>query len=402
MQRLMITGTMVLWAASAGLGDGCMFPRRGRSEQMVASPKQEALLASDGRTVEVLLRTHFRTNAEEIAWIVPVPGRPRDIQPVKDEIFEHLDAATVPQFQFPPSVWLPVFGCANASLNYQEAPSLWGRVQVEETGTAGIFEYTVLSATDARELTTWLEKHHYALPVAAERVLEHYVGKEWYWLAMRVRPEGRNLPTLAPHPIHYRYEDDKLVYPMIISQLSADLENEIVLHVVGPTRYMPANWTSTTIKALTDDGEALESAQGRSGTNYESLFRSATAEQQGQLFVTEYAETLSVQELGRILTWKACDEVRRGWDQQVVLTRLRALMTPGVMDRDVLLVPVIHKESISPIFQLSGAKASAGPRAAMAGLPLLVIGALLPARRRTHRIGQVACLLLIGLLLMML
>jgi hypothetical protein len=38
----------------------------------------------------------------------------------------------------------------------------------------------------------------------------------------------------------------------------------------------------------------------------------------------------------------------------------------------------------------------------MAGLPLLVIGALLPARRRTHRIGQVACLLLIGLLLMML
>lgn len=292
-----------------------------------------------------------------------------------------------------------MFGCANASLNYQEAPSLWGRVQVEETGTAGIFEYTVLSATDARELTTWLEKHHYALPVAAERVLEHYVGKEWYWLAMRVRPEVRNLPTLAPHPIHYRYEDDKLVYPMIISQLSADLENEIVLHVVGPTRYMPANWTSTNIKALTDDGEALESAQGRSGTNYESLFRSATAEQRGRLIVTEYAERLSVQELKRILTWKACDEVRRGWDQQVVLTRLRALMTPGVMDRDVLLVPVIHDESISPIIDLSRAKASAGPMTAMAGLPLLAIGAMLPRKGRLLRFLRPLCVVLLFVLL---
>ena len=65
----------ILLGAHIGLGDGVMMPKKiGRSTQMVASPKQEALLVTDGEMVKVILRTHFRAGPEELAWVVPVPA----------------------------------------------------------------------------------------------------------------------------------------------------------------------------------------------------------------------------------------------------------------------------------------------------------------------------------------
>jgi hypothetical protein len=52
-------------------------------------------------------------------------------------------------------------------------------VRVEKTDMAEIFQYTVLSASRADDLTKWLNENKYFVPIGAERVLDHYVGCGW-------------------------------------------------------------------------------------------------------------------------------------------------------------------------------------------------------------------------------
>ncbi len=187
------------------------------------------------------------------------------------------------------------------------------------------------------ELTKWLHKNKYYVPVGAKRVFAKYVAKGWYWLVMRVRPEASKLPTLAPHPITYTYKDDKLVYPLIISQLSAYLENEIVLYVVSRHRYMSANWPNLTIKQLTDTPIKLKvDPIAPSGTNYEKLLSNATVQNSGQLFVTEYFQQHSLFGYTQTSSGEINNVLSRhlinSWGNFQSITRLRAVMTPRAMD----------------------------------------------------------------------
>ena len=367
--------------------DGVMMPKieeLGAATKMVASPKQEAVIATDGQTVEVILRTHFRRGPAELAWVVPVPAKPEKVEPCDDEVFTVLERETAPRFlRFSGSDWPGLHcGCGAAYVGDQMAPS----VVVEQQGTAGIFKYVVLSATDPRELTRWLDEHKYHVPIGAERIFRRYVAEGWHWLAMRVRPEAMDQPTLAPHPIRYAYRDTKLVYPLEISQLSADLENEIVLYVVGAGRYACGNWANHTI-----DPNALRARAGAtSGTNYEELVRSATAERDGHLFVTELSQSWSLFGYAKGRSSEINDALSRGLldalDNGQHITRLRAVMTPKAMDRDVLLVRVSGWGNVRSTFHLAAAPA-AGPATARLAVPLLPLALLGAAAGLLRRQG---------------
>lgn len=368
----------VLALAHAAWADGVMMPKiteLGSSTQVVASPKQEAVLATDGKTVQVILRTHFRRGPEELAWVVPVPAKPEKIEPCDDKVFDDLQRHTAPRFyQYSGGGQSGLkCGCAGGADTWLVNKAAQS-VVVEQRGTAGIFEYVVLSADDPRELTRWLEKHKYHVPVGAERIFKRYVAEGWHWLAMRVRPEAKDRPTLAPHPIRYTYRDTKLVYPLEISQLSADLENEIVLYVVASGRYACANWDNHTI-----DPNALHAKTGTaSGTNYEDLLRAASRKRGGHLFVTELARSWSLfgrpqgrsNEINNAISPRLIDAL--GNDQYV--TRLRAVMTPKAMDRDVVLVPVSGWPDVFNTYRLAAVRTS--PTTAQLAVPLLPLGLL--------------------------
>jgi len=376
--------------------DGFFAPRReylGRSAAMVASPRQEALLVFDGSTVTVTLRTHFRAGPDELAWLVPVPGDPVDIRQGDDAVFEELEAETAPRFLRYSGGGL---GCGCGARGPEEISSA---VIVERSGTAGIFGWTVLSATDAAALAKWLSDNGYVVPAGAERVLASYVKGGWKWLAMKVRAELAREPLLAPHPIVYSYRADRLVYPLAISQLSADLENEVVLYVLAEWRYECDNWSNRSSYALGSSRDARLSADAASpsGTNYEQLFRRATDAENSHLFVTEYSQDMN-HVSGRAFLEKlgGPDPLRRSGDEPRTfwLTRLRAVMTPKAMDRDVVLrsrrtdfedesrmrsIPVGATSQESP--------GQAAPRAA-AGFGALALGLVL--FRRPGRVGR-AC-----------
>ncbi len=384
---LLTSAGLALATCPRGLADGCMMPLVGEATNLVASARQEALLATDGRRVQVVLRTHFRRGPRELAWVVPVPARPDAVEEAPGELFAELNAVAAPRFYLPGAKGGGIgCGCAMGARESQIAD---GAVTVEATGRAGIFEYVVLSARDAAELTGWLNENKYLVPVGAERVFERYVKGGWHWLAMRVRSEAAEKPTLAPHPVSYTYRDDKLVYPLVVSQLSADVENEIVLYVVGEARFACANWANGTIAG----GSLMAQANSPSGTNYEELFRSATAEHGGHLFVTEYAQEQRLfgrpEGRGGPFDDTVSASLLEGIGQRQTLTRLRAVMTAGAMDRDVVLVPVAGWAPVQNGFTVASAGRGAPPpalAAAALALGALWAGVCLLSRPRAWRL----------------
>ncbi len=383
---------VALMAATAR-GDGCMFAVKevGQSQKMVASHRQEAAIATDGQTVRVTLRTHFRAGPEELAWIVPVPAKPDTVECGNDALFADLDRETAPRF-YRNEYHGGGFSCGCAASQNAVVMSE-ATVRVEASGAAGIFKYEVLAATDAKDLVDWLTKNHYAVPPRAAAVFGPYVQAGWHWLAMRVRPEATGQKDLAPHPVVYTYRDAELKYPLTISQLSADAESEIILYVLGPARYACTNWKNATSEELAgpfDRRQFQADLTSPSGTNYESLLREASRRSDHRLFVTEFADDYRTSQAPSVGLRGNSPGLK---EKAVYLTRLRAVMPPTSMDRDVLLVPVTW-QSVSPRLQVAAVgdmSRLGGPAVSMGATGLLCAGLLLP-RRRWGRAAAVGCL----------
>jgi len=386
--------TLVLAPATRLPADGGFFIKEvGRSEAIAASPRQEALLITDGWTVQVALRAHFRAGPSELAWVVPVPAKPQAVTKGADELFKSLDELTAPRFYRVGSSGLHC-GCGSAG-SIQAGQPL---VAVESSGTAGIFDYTVLSARDPAALGDWLTRNGYRVGGSAPALFDRYVQAGWHWLAMRVRPEAAARgATLAPHPIVYSYPagpDGELVFPLAISQVSADQSNEVVLYVLASRRYACVNWSNWTF----DPGEVGRRSGTTSGTNYAELFAARTRQADGRLFVTEFADDLSNWSLreGAVLGKD------HGLDMELIgrlgdrptLTRLRAIMGPEVMDRDAALAPASGFERVHNRMNVSSVSDWPALAAPLAAVGLLWTGARLTRRKSSWRRPAGAALLL--------
>jgi len=313
---------------------GLMVKEVGQAESVAASPKQEAVLIRNGDVIEVTLRTHYRSGPEELAWVVPVPAKPETVEKAEDKVFRELESYTTPRFTLLQAKSGCGIGCSAG-----DSSAITGQVVVAARGRAGIFDYTVLAATGVESLIAWLRDRRFALPAGAEAVFQRYVDMGWYWLAIRVRSEESDKPTLALHPIKYTYHDTALVYTLVISSVSADEENEIVLYVLATARHRCENWTNVTIAS--DDLQLDDETP--SGTNYEKLVRHTTQRNEGHVFVTEFAhemDNVGLRPLLKAITAPDPDvEGVSQYHQVVYLTRLRAIIAAEAMDRDVILVP---------------------------------------------------------------
>ena len=291
--------------------------------------------------------------------------------------------------------------------------TLGSAVTVEASGTAGIFKYVVLSARDSKALKDWLDSHQYSVPPGAAEVLERYVRAGWYWLAMRVRPDKAEQPTLTPHPIVYSYRANSLTYPLAISRLSAAAETEVVLYVLARTRWRCANWANMTLRELTARGKLSEMILGRrlvaddespSGTNYETLFSAETSRRQGRLFVTEFADSLHKPHYYHPQDQDLLRKMRKiggpKLPEPLYLTRLRAVIPRSAMDRDVELVamgaraPTVDREFELYVSMETTSQAAVAMIPPLSALALLCTGATLTRRRR--RCGRVTGAVLIA------
>jgi hypothetical protein len=191
------------------------------------------------------LSASWEGDAEDFAWVVPVPNVP-EITVTDPELFWELSDFTATEIPH------GGFGCGAAAPGGQEG------VDVIEEQVVGPYATAILSATNATALADWLNANGYIFPEHGEEIANEYIEKEWYFVATKINAVENNtgyaLAEGAIEPIVLSFASDQIVYPLRISSLSTANATtpEVLLyvladHVMVPEQYPLyigyGNWT---------------------------------------------------------------------------------------------------------------------------------------------------------------
>jgi len=197
--------------SSISLSDGGLFVPLYRD---IYEPNQLAMIIFDDMVEKIIFQIDYEGNAEDFAWVIPVPAYPK-LFSVEDEIFYELYQLTQPS----PSN----FGCGWGA-GYPVPGSEDGGVHIWEENQVGIYHTATLSATDPNSLVGWLNDNGYAFPSNGQEILDYYVQKNWFFVAMKIQSDeivnNSDYYTGAIQPIGIMFFSDEIVYPLKISSLS--------------------------------------------------------------------------------------------------------------------------------------------------------------------------------------
>jgi len=115
-------------------------------------------------------------------------------------------------------------GAAAAATN---TPTIISQVQL------GPLEATTLAASDADGLTAWLDDHGYGLSQGVTDRLQHYVDRNWTFVALKLTGNEPLSGNLAP--IRFSFSTDQFVYPEFLSQ-AATVSQDLWLYIFADHR----------------------------------------------------------------------------------------------------------------------------------------------------------------------
>jgi hypothetical protein len=217
---------------------GGYFAARG---QEVTLPALQVFLTWDPqtRTETLTVQPRFEGSARDFVFLVPTPTRPK-LQPMPRDLFRHLAVFTrLKRRAFPESKLLPPDPFAAqapvAALTQSEPRPA---VEVLETGTVGTLDYRIVSAARAAELFKWLKDNQYQY-TDGEAALNAYVQKRWVFTVLKIDPTHLRKTTGAIYvgavtPMRFQFTSDKLVYPLLMSQVSVKDRADVLFYVQAP------------------------------------------------------------------------------------------------------------------------------------------------------------------------
>ena len=235
--------------ATPVLADGGFFPDSVYRDLYESA--QRAVILYGNSTEHLILSVSFEGDAEDFAWVIPVPDKP-EIAVTDAELFWELSDFT--RIEIPPK---PGFGCLSFG---GMAPGDLDGVDVIEEQVVGPYATAILSATNATALADWLNANGYIFPEEGKEIISEYIEKEWYFVATRINtmvdvdlfgyeeePEEEPIAALAEgaiEPIVLSFASEELVYPLRITSLSATIVTppEVLLyvfadHIMVPDQY---------------------------------------------------------------------------------------------------------------------------------------------------------------------
>jgi hypothetical protein len=169
-----------------------------QQELQPTTPRQSAAIIRrpDGRE-SLILQPTYRGPAADFAWVVPVPTQVAgtDIVIAPRRFVERLLWHTQPQVetiihtprQERPAAKggpLPPASPGSAGTGGMIAPP---PVTVYEEVEVGAYHAAILSATGGRVLQEWLDRNGYRVPDGADQVLQTYVSRRWFFVALKLR-----------------------------------------------------------------------------------------------------------------------------------------------------------------------------------------------------------------------
>ena len=222
--------TMLLSIAVVpALADGAFFALLGDD---IFQPSQKAIILYENNREDLILAVKYEGNADEFAWVIPVPNYP-DIDVSDPELFWELSDLTL--------VHLRVrggggFGCI---AHFAAVPP----VEVLERTVVGPYDVAILSAQDPTALVDWLNSNGYSFPEEGEKILDDYITKEWYFVATRINTgeEATGLAAGTIEPLKLSFESDEIIYPLGITSLSSKA-SEVLLYVFADQKVVPREY----------------------------------------------------------------------------------------------------------------------------------------------------------------
>lgn len=191
----------------------------GRPQKIITETGQRAVIWHDGTSETLILSTQFRGDASEFAWVIPVPNKP-EVTKAKDELFTALEEYTRPKYS--DAMPVPLVGRGLGGVEDSGAPS----VTVVETKKIDIYDIAVLEASEGTALREWLEANGFEYPATKQHLLQYYVDKNWYFVAVKVAGEALGyadsyLNNGHATPLAITFASEMLVYPLKISGAAA-------------------------------------------------------------------------------------------------------------------------------------------------------------------------------------
>lgn len=192
-------------------------------------PQQQAVIVFDGAKETLYLRVRYKGTVEDFGWIIPVPARPQVEKGRGGLMAEIADFF----YQLKLEEWkagrlkrggIIALGGDEGSGKDTKAPKP-RKVKVIEAKRVGIYDLTVLKATEPDALADWLRKHKFQLPETqeAKEILKHYVDTGMYWCALRVCKGSRRTLRKASkgwiHPVTITFATERPFYPLRITAI---------------------------------------------------------------------------------------------------------------------------------------------------------------------------------------
>jgi len=191
---------------------------------------QVAMIRYQDGTEQLSVATSFRTEASNLAWILPLPAEPA-VDSFRLALLDELQYYCRPIYRGGSG-----FGCAS------DAPRTLGygdSLGVEEIaeGVIGSYDYQVLKAAVPETLAGYLSGHGYALPSNAASVFSHYTEKNWQFFVVARLSDSADYAYDRSVGIRLTFASDSAVYPLYISRLSSEYSG-VILYVIADHRQM--------------------------------------------------------------------------------------------------------------------------------------------------------------------
>jgi hypothetical protein len=240
----------------------------------INEPTQKAIIVYDAGREDLILQVKYEGPVEEFGWLIPVPNLPT-VQKGSMECFYELSQFTQRHFEWP----YPSGPTKRATLGVNDAErNSEPPVKVIEIKTVGAYEVAVLSTRDSGALAKWLDANQFYFPTNKTEVLDDYVKRHWYFVAVKInldKSEGfqlmsestrgreaakagysTELKELAAgelHPLQISFASDRCVYPLKISSVNGR-PSEVQVYVLSPEPLLETTMFRKKLPAIYIDG----------------------------------------------------------------------------------------------------------------------------------------------------
>jgi hypothetical protein len=170
--------------------------------------------------------------------------------------------------------------------------------EIIDRGSAGAFEYVILTADSVDVIVDWLDESGYQQDPDAPPILQEYLEEGFVFVAFKLRG-GTGLDEI--HPIALRYPGIEPCIPIRLTRIAATEDMAIRAFFLGHDRAVPLNWPHVELDFAKIDWISNAAA------SYLSNIGLAIDEAGGRAFITEYAGTDAIVSLFGIdnASWSA-------------------------------------------------------------------------------------------------